>query len=327
MRSRLSFAILLAGLIGLAFAPVAAQEELSAARIFELPGDDIYPEGVTVNNETGTFYVGATGGGAILQGDIASGDVSVLSEGGSDGRTAVTGMAVADDGSLYAAGASTGSLFVIDTETGDTIESASNGLGEEETFLNDLVLDDEGTVYITDSINPTIWTMGDGALEPWLDLTDSAITYEDGFNLNGIVLSEDGSTLLVVQANTGNLFRIDIESQESEQVDLGEDGLLPGGDGMVLDGSFLYVVGSGEIKVVTLEDDLSAGSITSTITDSSFSSPTTAAQTGACLLVVNSQFENRGSPELPFTISGIAVPFENVSTPVAMEDVIACAVG
>lgn len=326
MRSRLSFAILLAGLIGLAFAPVAAQEELSAARIFELPGDELFPEGVAVNNDTGTFYVGSTNGGEILQGDIASGEVSVLSE-GSDDRTFVTGMDIADDGSLYVAGAASGTVYVIDTESGDTIESASNGLGEEETFLNDLVLGDDGTVYVTDSIDSTIWTMGDDALEPWLDLTDSAITYEEGFNLNGIVLSDDGTTLLVVQSNTGNLYRIDIESQEIEQVDLGDES-LPGGDGMVLDGSYLYVVGNGEIRIVQLEDDLSSGTVTGSITDSSFSSPTTAAQTGACLLVVNSQFGNReAGPELPFTISGIAIPFENLSTPVAMEDVIACAVG
>jgi hypothetical protein len=327
MRTRFSFLILMVGFLGFAaVAPAAAQDEqFSAARIFELPGDELYPEGIVVNQETGTFYVGSTGNGDILQGDLASGDVTVLSE-GSDERSFVTGLAIGDDGSLYAAGASSGNLYVIDRETGDTLETASNGLGEDETFLNDLIIADDGTIYITDSFNPTIWTLGDGELVPWLDLTDSAITYEEGFNLNGIVISDDQTTLLVVQTNTGGLFSIDIESQEVAQVDLGED-QLTGGDGMVLRVPYLYVVGSDQVGYVELEDDLSAGRVAGAITDISFSSPTTADLAGACLMVVNSQFENQPEPELPFTVSGIAIPSDHVATPVAMEDVIACAVG
>jgi hypothetical protein len=38
-----------------------------------------------------------------------------------------------------------------------------------------------------------------------------------------------------VQSNTGNLLRIDIESREAIQIDLGGE-TLPGGDGILLDG-------------------------------------------------------------------------------------------
>jgi hypothetical protein len=41
-----------------------------------------------------------------------------------------------------------------------------------------------------------------------------------------------------VQSNTGNLFRIDIESREAIHIDLGGE-TLTGGDGILLDGQIL----------------------------------------------------------------------------------------
>ena len=86
----------------------------------------------------------------------------------------------------------------------------------------------------------------------------------------------------------------------------------------MLDGRSLYVVRNdpGVIDRVELSQDLLSGEVVEEINDPSFRFPTTIAEYGGRLLVVNSQLnlENGGSmgeagePELPFTISGVSYP-------------------
>ena len=68
---------------------------------------------------------------------------------------------------------------------------------------------------------------------------------------------------------------------------------------------------AGLIVPVTLSEDYGSGTVGEGFSDPSFIYPTTIAKAGDTLLVVNSQFNNRGegaSPELPFTVSRIAIP-------------------
>jgi len=298
----------------------------SGARTFALPGDSVFPEGVAHLEGSNEFYVGATTDGMIFRGDLTTGDVEVFSPGGSDGRVSAVGMKVDDSGRLVVVGGATGLVFAYDTTTGELITQASTGSTEEQ-FLNDVAITPSGDAYITDSTQPVLYRLaatGDsstpaagGTLEPFLDFTGTALQYVEGFNLNGIVASADGQYLLVVQTNTGGLFRIEIATKAVQQVDLGGV-MLMGGDGMVLDGTTLYVVNSGKVSVVALSDDLSSGRGGSDFTDPSLSSPTTAAKEGNCLLIVNSQFANQGgTPQLPFTVSEVPIPsVGEVATPV-----------
>ena len=59
-----------------------------------------------------------------------------------------------------------------------------------------------------------------GEVEAWLALSGTPLEYEEGFNLNGIASSPDGAYLIVVQSNTGELFRITTETKEVTQIDL-----------------------------------------------------------------------------------------------------------
>jgi sugar lactone lactonase YvrE len=150
---------------------------------------------------------------------------------------------------------------------------------------------------------------GSGALEIWLDLAGTPIVYEDGFNLNGIVPTPDGSSLLVVQSNTGELFRISTATKDVVQVELG--GELVHGDGLALRGQTLYAVDRPSIAKLQLSGDLRSGVVISRAADPSLRFPTTMALARGRLLVVNSQFDKRapnGPPELPFTVSSIAMP-------------------
>jgi hypothetical protein len=64
-----------------------------------------------------------------------------------------------------------------------------------------------------------------------------------------------------------------------------------------------------EISVVELAEDYATGTVVDSFSDPSFSTPTTLARYDGCFLVVNSQFANQqGTPDLPFTVSGIPAP-------------------
>jgi Cu-Zn family superoxide dismutase len=133
-----------------------------------------------------------------------------------------------------------------------------------------------------------------------------------GFNANGIVASHDGRYLVIVQSNTGELFRVEIATKEVTQLKLPQGTDLSAGDGLVLRGRTLYVVRNSFelIAEVQLSGDLSSGELVGETTDASFMFPTTAAIANGRLLVVNSQFDRRmtADPVEPFTVSSVKVP-------------------
>ena len=279
---------------------------------YALPGEAVFPEGVAYNPASGLFYVGSTTDGAIFEGDVASGEVTVFSEGGADGRTTAIGMKVDDQGQLWVAGGGTGQMFVYNTADGSLIANFTTPEAEA-TFINDVIVTPSGA-YFTDSFRPFLFRATDtsgGQLEPWIDFTGSALEYAEGFNLNGIAATEDGSSLITVHSGRGELYRIDIETQEVTQIDLG-DATVTAGDGILLVGNTLYVSrnSAGEIVPVELSEDLSQGTVGTGFSDPSLIYPTTIAAVGdGTLLVVNSQFNNReGTPVLPFSVSQIPIP-------------------
>ncbi|MDP9364205.1 MAG: superoxide dismutase [Chloroflexota bacterium] len=352
-RARLAL-VALAGLLPLAaLSPSAAAQDATpvatpteTGRLFPLPGEAVFPEGVAYQEETGDFFVGSTTDGTIYRGNVETGAVEVFVEGAPGG--AAVGLEVDDEGRLYVAGGTTGLVSVYDTGTGALLAEFSNGLAPN-TFLNDVAVSAAGDAYVTDSFNPFLSvvlaasvvpgsaleegaaTPGTGApvgpLAPALDLSAFGFQLGEGFNANGIVATPDGRYLLVAQTNTGLLYRVELAAEEAIQVDLG-GASLPG-DGLLLDGQTLYAVTGNEISVVELAEDYAAGSVVGSFTDPSFSSPTTIARYDGCLLVVNSQFANQGgTPDLPFTISAVPIPVLGAAaTPGAATPVAAAAVG
>jgi sugar lactone lactonase YvrE len=224
-------------------------------------------------------------------------------------------------------------VAVYDTATGQQLLEVANGLAPN-TFLNDVDVSPTGDAFITDSFNPLLYRLpataippgvGTPAPVPTTDPLEVAVDFtttgfdlvQTGFNANGIVASPDGRYLLLVQTNTGALYRVDTTTGETIQVDLGQ-GSLPGGDGMELDGQTLYVVRNGQITLVTLADDYARGTVGASFADPSFTDPTTIARFDGCLLVVNSQFSAlQGQPQLPFTVSSVPIPAPAVGTPAA----------
>lgn len=288
-----------------------------AAKLITVPGDTVFPEGIVAKGKS--VYTGSSRDGTVYKADARAGATAVaLAPGGVDGRTAALGMKVDRSGHLVVAGGATGKVFVLDRSTGATLGVFSNAgvyAPGGPTFLNDVAIAKNGDAYITDSFAAVIYRISaaslaaptmTGVLESWLTLEGSPIVYGPGFNLNGIVAKKN-KYLVVVQSNTGKLFRISLGSKQIRSITV-KGATLSGGDGLILDDSKLYVVHQGVVDVLKVRSDFRrAAKLRKTITDPSFDSPTTAALHKGKLFVVNSQFGRIGgaynAPGAPFTIS------------------------
>lgn len=280
---------------------------------YTLPGTAVFPEGIAHQNGSKNFYVGSTTDGTIFRGTLGQEETEIFFPPVAERPTAV-GMKVDAQNRLYVAGGNTGKVFVYDT-VGKTLLRTLTTPAASATFLNDITLTPDAA-YITDSQRPVLFRVsrsasGLGEIESWLDFTGTALEYQTGFNLNGIASTPDGKYLIVVQSNTGKLFRITVADKSVTEINL-SGGTVKNGDGILLDGQTLYVVRNQDVIIVPvrLASDFSAGTLGTPFSDDSLRYPTTIAQEGKRLLVVNSQFNKRGegrTPELPFTVSDIAI--------------------
>jgi sugar lactone lactonase YvrE len=207
------------------------------------------------------------------------------------------------------AGGSTGAITVYDLASKQAVATFATGAGG---FLNDLVVTKRGDVYVTDSTRPTLWHVtGDqvragGGTPQAIDIA-AGIPYQSGFNLNGIVAKSD-KKLVVVQTNTGKLFRIKLRDHGTaiDAIDQVQGVSVPGGDGMLLDNGKLIVVQGGpptaQLTFVKLHDSALRGEIKSTRTSDKLKGPSTIARARDLYLVVNADF---ATSTKPFTVAGL----------------------
>ncbi|MBI4303265.1 MAG: SMP-30/gluconolactonase/LRE family protein [Chloroflexi bacterium] len=297
--------------------PTPSPVPTAPARTYALPGDRVFPEGIAYDPISNSFFTGSTNDGTVFRGDLSSGQVTVFSAGGLDGRTAAIGMKVdSKTRRLWIAGGATGLIFVYNVDSGALIRKY-NTPQVQQTFLNDVALAPNGDAYFTDSRRPVLFKVAGaqpGEAENWLDFTGTPVQFTaNATALNGIVVSQDGAYIVVVHSAAQKLYRITIATKDVREVDLG--GTAQGGDGMVLDGQTLYVLArtqtSDMIVRIQMAADFSRGTIRDNFRDASFAFPTTIAKLDSRMLVVNSQFNARGAgqtPKLPFTVSDIPIP-------------------
>jgi superoxide dismutase, Cu-Zn family len=269
---------------------------------YEVPGASTFPEGIAYHAASGALFVSGAGSGAIYRIDVASGEAEVFVEEGSQPTFHTLGLLV-DDDSLWVAGGIGGTVARYDLSTG-ALDRTFETTPADATAINDLVMSPNGDVFVTDSFRPILFRIPAGSteIEAWLDLDGTVFAHQEGVNANGIEISDDGRFLIVVSMNSGELYRIDTSTREVMQIDV-EGGPFPGGDGLWLDGTTLYIAQQGvdQVSVVELNDGYGAGSTVRTIVDDSFAQIATIAFVGRDLVVVNSQF---GAME-----TGAALPF------------------
>jgi sugar lactone lactonase YvrE len=246
------------------------------------------PEGIATGTGT-TVYAGSLADGSIWKGDLRTGQGDVLVD--ADGRMAV-GLKV-DRGLLFVSGGATGDAYVYDARTGE--EVAVFDLTDGPAFINDVTVTRDAA-YFTNSSAAELYRVALGPSGvPTGDVETLPLTGDwqqvAGFNANGIAATPDGGTLLVINTSTGTLYNVDPATGEAVAVDTGGT-LLTQGDGILLQGSTLYVVRnrSNEIVELRMTPDFLSATFVDSVTDPDFDVPTTIAKQGSRLYAVNARF-------------------------------------
>ncbi|HEV2493388.1 MAG TPA: hypothetical protein VG204_10015 [Terriglobia bacterium] len=309
----------------LSFTVQAATQKVESIPV---PGTKAFPESITSTTD-GTLYVGRVGDGGIVRIKSRTAEGSVFVRPGASGSRSILGVFADEPSSTLwacsndlsalggpATGSDTGSaLKGFDLKTGDGKRSVS--LPGPHAFCNDITVDAKGSVYITDSVNPTILKLSPGATTFEVFARDSAFSPpQGGFGLDGITFGRDGN-LYVTTYTVGELVRVEVRDGRPGRVTTlsGNRHLrFPDALRALGDNSFLLIEGSGTLdRVVIHGDAFAVASI-----HGGFATPTSVARIGTTAWVSEGQLafffdpSKNSSPSLPFRI--YAVPLRKEET-------------
>jgi hypothetical protein len=216
-----------------------------------------------------------------------------------------------------ATGNDTGSaLKAFDLKTGDGKRSIS--LPGSHAFCNDITVDAQGSVYVTDSANPTILKLSAGATTFDVFAKDSAFSapQSGGAGLDGITFGSDGN-LYVTTYTAGELLRVEVKDGKAGRVTkLSGNRHLQFPDALRVlgDNSFLLIEGSGGLDRVVIRGDAFAV----TPIHDGFVTPTSVARIGTTAWVSEGQLsfffdpsKRNLSPSLPFRIYAVPLRKEH----------------
>lgn len=257
------------------------------------------PEGIAIGDRPYAYF-GSLATGDIYRASLATGRGRVISTGPG---TPSVGLKIDRAGRLFVAGGAAGNARVVDAHSGEVL--ASYQFASAPTFVNDVVVTPRGA-FFTDSQRPFLYhVLSRRSGFTALPLTGDLV-YQAGFNVNGIARTPDGTALLVVQSNTGGLFRVDPATGVTTRVDLGGE-VLTNGDGLLVLGRTLYVVQNrlNRIAVFRLDRAGTRGALVTHLSDPRFDVPTTVAAYRDRLYLPNARFGIAVTPETPYTAVAI----------------------
>lgn len=271
----------------------------------DLP-DGWQPEGIAAGRGT-IMYSGSRATGDVVAVDILTGDDDLVVDAPA-GRTA-TGLELDRFGRLWVSGGATGQAYVYDAETGEPTTDFQLAPQGQAAFINDVVITRDAA-WFTDSRDDVLYRIPiapDGSIgQPEGVPFTGDFELAPGFNVNGIDATPDGRWLIVVQSNTGDLYRVDPETGDATLIDLG-GASMTAGDGILLIGRTLYVVRNNlnQIAVVRLDPTFTSGEVVDTITSDDFDIPTTVARFGNTLYLVNARFTTPPTPTTGYWMSAV----------------------
>jgi sugar lactone lactonase YvrE len=289
---------------------VAVATAIAAAAFPErIPLPDGYrPEGIAAGNGK-TLYVGSIPTGEVRKVDAKTGDVDPLVPARPGERQAI-GLKF-DHGRLFVAGGGTGAGYVYDAKTGKDLAVFEffTPTGQGSTFVNDVFVTRDAA-YFTDSRRSVLYVV-ESDLGGFRELPLPDVPLGDGNNLNGIVATPDGKTLIAVRGgNYGELWRIDPKTGRAALIDLGGRD-VKNGDGLLLVGKrTLYVVQNqqNKIGVFRLDNKLRSATWVEDIAVTpfeGFSVPTTVARLGNRLYLPGARFGETMTPTTKFWIKQV----------------------
>jgi hypothetical protein len=235
----------------------------------------LYPEGITYSPALDKFLVSS-----ITQGKIGTVDqngryadlitdtqlISSLGLKMQAGHLYVCNgdRGVSDKSTTQTTGKTAG-LFIYDLSTRQALRriNLATLLPNANHYANDMAFDPAGNAYVTDSFAPVIYKVPTDTTRPSILINSPLFSGAPGtINLNGIVYHPD-KYLIVVKANEGKLFKVDLASPSTITEITGVN--LPGGDGMLLYNNDLYVVNSrNKVSQVRSDDGWKTASVVKT---------------------------------------------------------------
>lgn len=303
---------LFASLLVLPSCDVPLQDSYALASTLSLP------EGVAYDNTTHTFFATAINGGQITRITPLGQEIVFHSE--ANQNLSFGGAHVDEERRRLW-------LCVVDVKTNPFPTSevwAFNIESKKRThrvslppvsFCNDLVTDDQGVVYATDSANPNIYKVDpqSQAFSVFLSSPQFAPVAPGAVGLNGIDVAPDGEHLLAVTTIPAGLYSIPLADPQSfvavqtsgDAFAMPGDPRFPGPDGIEFHDEDLYVVYDGGVQKLAFSDGdyTQAAVATTTAVPTGLTSITIAE--GEVYVIDSEVFRALYlflPPELPFTI-------------------------
>lgn len=296
------------------FAPLACDALLQDQ--YELASPTSLPEGVAYDEGSSTFFVTAIRGGQITRVTPVGSEVEFYSD--AEPNRSFSGAHVdVDRRRLWVCVVDVASNpFPVSQVFGFHIETRKRTHAiplPTPSFCNDLVTDDDGVVYATDSATPQVLRIDPKHGEATVFATLPVVPPAGGIGLNGIDLSPDGERLLVVSSMPAGLFSVPFSDPGAAVAvtTVGDPFAMPGHplfpapDGAEFVGDQLYVAYDGGVQRLTFTDAewTHASVATTTAVPTGLTSLTEA---DGELYAVDSEVYNvlyRGvAPELPFRV-------------------------
>lgn len=237
---------------------------LSFGQNIPIHADKLYPEGTAFSKKQNVFFISSVNKGQIGKLDF-KGNYTTFTQ---DPELVATVGILADDKSntLFvtvdngaAVKTNPAKAYKLSELIGYDLTSGKRkfkvDLGklnpDHPNFINDLTLDNNGNVYVTNSFSPVIFKI-DNDHHASIFAQNDAWTGES-FNLNGIVFHPDGY-LIVAQSNKGLLYKIDLKHpSDIKTVKVDE---LKGADGLILNGKKeLVAVSNASSTIFQLKSD------------------------------------------------------------------------
>lgn len=289
---------------------------------FELKSTSSLPEGVAYDGVTHTFFATAINGGQITR--VTPLAQEIVFHADKDPNRSFGGAHVDEaNRRLW--------VCVVDVKTNPFPTSQVWAFNIESkkvthkvalppvSFCNDLVTDDDGNVYATDSANPTIYKIAPktSALSTLVTAPEFAPVAPGAIGLNGLDLAPDGEHLLVVKTVPAAVYSVPLADPQAfvPVLTSGDnfggppgDPRFPGPDGAEFVGDQLYVVYDGGVQQLSFTggDWAQASVKTTTAVPGGLTSATVAEDQ---LYVIDSEVFRvlylSLPPILPFTISRV----------------------
>lgn len=204
----------------------STNKKLSDTRplLLEIKDKTLIPEGIAVHPSTGKIYVSSLHQNKIVAVDN-NGAVTDVIASGQNGFTWGLGMKFSNDGTILWACSADGkggtALFAVDHRQEKILKSFTH---DSARFLNDLVIINDGRIFITDTESGALFLLQNDSLQLFLRTEELKWA-------NGIAATPDGKTLFAASGRYG-VKKIDVASRavtsatNNKRTDYAIDGLV-----------------------------------------------------------------------------------------------------